>query len=84
MKRVEIEQRVNEDQTRLARVEQRLRYIEQEQAMDSAILVKDLPEQKVAAVGLARPGLRFDNFDNDSGNVVSASSLWLNLWRMRA
>ena len=41
--------------------------------MDSEILVKDIPEQKVAAVGVAKPGLRFDNFDDDwSGDVLSA------------
>ena len=73
MKRVEIEQRVNEDQTRLTRVEQRLRYVEQEQTMNSEILVKDIPQLKVAAVGVTKPGLRFDNFDGDwSGDVVSA------------
>ena len=73
MKRVEIEQRVNEDQTRLTRVEQRLRYIEQEQTMNSEILVKDIPQLKVAAVGVTKPGLRFDNFDGDwSGDVVAA------------
>jgi DNA-binding transcriptional MerR regulator/effector-binding domain-containing protein len=72
MKRAELEQRVNEVQTRLAGVEQRLRYIEQEKTMDIEILAKDIPQLQVAAVGIGKPGLRFANFDDGwSGDVVS-------------
>jgi DNA-binding transcriptional MerR regulator len=63
MKRMELEDQVNADQSRLARVEQRLRSIEREDAMEWEILLKDVPEQRVAAVRVDRAGLSFGNLD---------------------
>jgi effector-binding domain-containing protein len=41
--------------------------------MDIEILEKDLPQQRVAAVHIGKPGLRFVNFDDGwSGDMVSA------------
>jgi DNA-binding transcriptional MerR regulator len=83
MKKVELEQRVSDDQIRLARVEQRLRYIEQEDNMDSEILLKDVPQQRIAAIGIERPGLRFDNFDGGwVEDWLRPSSRWPNVWPM--
>ncbi len=64
MKRAELGERVSDDQTRLARVERRLRYIEREDVMECEIALKGVPEQRVAAVEVDRPGLRFENFDD--------------------
>jgi effector-binding domain-containing protein len=51
LKQVEIQQQVQEEQERLARVEQRLRQIELEEAMPSQeVVLKKVPAQPVAAV----------------------------------
>ncbi len=42
-------------------VEQRLRFIEGEDEMDSEILLKGVAPLRVAAVAVDRPGLNFDN-----------------------
>lgn len=73
MKRVELEASVNDDQTRLVRVEQRLRYIEQEDVMACEILLKEVSEMRVAAIEIDKPGLRFENFDDDwVGDMATA------------
>jgi DNA-binding transcriptional MerR regulator len=64
MKRMELEEQVSTDQLRLARVEQRLRSIEREDTMECEILLKDVPEQRVAAIRVDRPNLSFDNMDD--------------------
>jgi DNA-binding transcriptional MerR regulator len=51
LKQVEIQQHVGEEQARLARVEQRLRQIEQEEAMPTQeVVLKAIPAQRVATV----------------------------------
>lgn len=51
LKQVEIRQQVQEEQARLARVEQRLRRIEQEETMPSQeVVLKNVPAQPVASV----------------------------------
>jgi effector-binding domain-containing protein len=51
LKQVEIEAQVQEEQARLARVERRLRQIEQEEAMPTQeIVIKTIPAQSVASV----------------------------------
>ena len=51
LKRVEIQERLNQEQARLARVEQRLRQIEQEETMpQQEVVLKDIPTQAVASV----------------------------------
>jgi effector-binding domain-containing protein len=51
LKQVEIQQNVDEEQARLARVERRLRQIEQEEAMPAQeVVLKTIPAQQVAAV----------------------------------
>jgi len=51
LKQAEIRQQVQEEQARLARVEQRLRYIEQEDKMPTYdVVVKKVASQRVAAV----------------------------------
>jgi DNA-binding transcriptional MerR regulator len=64
MKRMELEERVSADQSRLARVEQRLRSIEREDIMECEILLKDVPEQRVAAIRVDRPNLSFESLDD--------------------
>jgi DNA-binding transcriptional MerR regulator/predicted transcriptional regulator YdeE len=51
LKQVEIQQQVQEEQARLARVEQRLRQIEQEETMPSQeVVLKNVPAHPVASV----------------------------------
>jgi DNA-binding transcriptional MerR regulator len=51
LKQVEIEEQLEEEQARLARVEQRLRQIEQEETMSTQeVAVKNIPGQAVASV----------------------------------
>jgi len=51
LKQVEIQERVEEEQARLARVEQRLRQIEQEENMSKQeVALKEVPAQAVASV----------------------------------
>ena len=51
LKQVEIQQQVQEEQARLARVEQRLRRIEQEETMPTQeVVLKKIPSQAVASV----------------------------------
>ena len=51
LKQVEIQQQVQEEQAQLARVEQRLRQIEQEEAMPSQeVVLKEVPAQPVASL----------------------------------
>jgi hypothetical protein len=79
MKRAELEVRLSDDQSRLARVEQRLYYIEREEAMESEIVLKDVAEQRIAAISTERPGLRFDtSITAGSRTWQRRSSLWRN------
>ena len=48
LKRAELTERVTEDQARLARVEQRLRYIEMEDDMSLDFVIKHIPALRVA------------------------------------
>jgi DNA-binding transcriptional MerR regulator len=50
LKRAQLAERVAEDQGRLARVEQRLRYIELEDGMSLDLIIKRIPEVRVAQV----------------------------------
>ena len=51
LKQVEIQRQVQEEQARLARVEQRLRQMEQEETMPSQeVVLKNVPAQPVASV----------------------------------
>ena len=51
LKQVELQEQLEEEQTRLARVEQRLRQIEKEETMSSQeVAVKQIPAQAVASV----------------------------------
>jgi effector-binding domain-containing protein len=50
LKRAELAERVAEDQVRLARVEQRLRYIELEDDMSLDLVIKHIPAVRVAQI----------------------------------
>ena len=59
LKQVELQEQLEEEQARLARVEQRLRQIEKEEAMSSQeVAVKQIPAQAVASVRDTIPSLR--------------------------
>src|SRR5688500_4889477 len=60
LKRAELEDRVAEEQERLARVERHLRAIEQENEMPPDVILKSVPELRVAAVKCKRPVSGFD------------------------
>jgi hypothetical protein len=60
LKRAELAERVADDQARLARVEQRLRYIELEDDMSLDFVIKEIPPVRVAQIRYAgEEGLDF-------------------------
>jgi DNA-binding transcriptional MerR regulator len=61
LRRAELEQRMAEDCTRLARVEVRLRAIEEEDDMPEDVSLKSLPAQRVAAIARPAPGFGHEN-----------------------
>lgn len=61
LRRAELEQRIVEDRARLAKVEARLRIIEQEDEMPDDVSVRSLPAQRVAAIVRSAPGFGHEN-----------------------
>jgi DNA-binding transcriptional MerR regulator len=58
--RAELKDRLAEEQERLARVERCLRAIEKESEMPPEVIVKTIPELRIAAVRCTRPAADFD------------------------
>lgn len=90
LKRAELEDRVAEEQERLARVERHLRAIEKESEMPPDIVLKTVPELRVAAVRCKRPVSGFDEVPHsitpavlrlltaiDSGRVKPAGPMFI-------
>jgi len=70
LKQVEIQERLDEEQARLARVEQRLRQIEQEESMtEREVALKEVPAQHVASVRDVIPA--YDRIDRLFGEIFS-------------
>ncbi len=77
LKQVEIEEHLDEEQARLARVEQRLRQIEQEETMATQeVAVKKIPAQAVASVRDTIPSF------NDLGQLFSEVFAYLGQHRI--
>jgi effector-binding domain-containing protein len=70
LKQVEIQEQLDQEQARLARVEQRLRQIEQEETMPSQeVVLKEVPSQPVASVRDVVP--TFGHIDQLFGEIFA-------------